>query len=206
MPLLSLAPDEFPAALAALHLLQDPAEPFSPEPFRPLLAGLRAGLLAPGEALLRPGDAPALECVVIEGLLRSWVGDSEGRAVTLDFHPGPCALTPAIARTDAHGARIHCEALLPTRVLVFEAALLERCMLASPAVQRWGDRILRQELTRRADREWALAALSARERLQQLRRRWPTLEAQVAHHHIASYLGITPVSLSRLRGQLRREA
>ncbi|HWJ95323.1 MAG TPA: hypothetical protein VNT33_11400, partial [Telluria sp.] len=71
----------------------------------------------------------------------------------------------------------------------------------NPAIQRWGDAVLRAELVRRADREWSLAALPARERLLELRRRRPDLEQLVPHRHIASYLGISAVSLSRLRGQ-----
>lgn len=68
-----------------------------------------------------------------------------------------------------------------------------------PALQR-------AELVRRADGEWALAALPAIERLLRLRREQPGLEDAVAHHHIASYLGVTPVPLSRLRAQLGARA
>ena len=77
-------------------------------------------------------------------------------------------------------------------------------MMADIAIARWGDAVLAQELVRRVDRELALATQPAKERLLALRAEKPGLEDTVPHHHLASYLGMTPVSLSRLRGKLRR--
>ena len=62
----------------------------------------------------------------------------------------------------------------------------------------WLERLLDAKLTR--EREWL--HLSAVQRYQQLCHNAPDLVAQVPAHHIASYLGITPVSLSRLKKSL----
>ena len=169
----------------------------------PLMRHMRVVSLQGGETLLRAGDAPAIECFVLHGMLRTWVGDAEGRSVTLDFHEGPCALTPSVVRTVQGRSRVNCEAVGSARLVVFDAQALVDCMPMSTAVQCWGDAVLRAELMRRADREWALAALSAQERLLACRAAWPGLESRVPHRHLASYLGITPVSLSRLRAKLR---
>ena len=74
-------------------------------------------------------------------------------------------------------------------------------MVENRAVQRWGDTVLRNELIRRADREWTLATLQGSDRLQQFRQSYQGLEDQIPHHYIASYLGMTTVTLSRLRSQ-----
>jgi CRP-like cAMP-binding protein len=178
--------------------------PVDASAFAPLLRDMRVLQLKPQDVLLRVGDAPPMECFVLDGVLRNWLGDAQGRAVTLDFYMGPCAMTPAIARSRAGQSRIHCEALTAARVVLFEAEALSRTMMADVAMARWGDAVLTQELVRRVDRELGLATQPAKERLLALRADKPGLEDLVPQHHLASYLGMTPVSLSRLRSQLRR--
>ncbi|NDY90364.1 Crp/Fnr family transcriptional regulator [Ideonella livida] len=191
------------AVLHCAAVLVPELPPLTTADLEPLMAVMRPRTLAAGEVLLRVGDGPPQEVLILRGLLRSGVGDAQGREVTLGFHPGPGALPPSIGRTADGRSRVLVEALTPARVVLFDAEALVAQMVAHPAVQRWGDAVLRAELIRRADREWALAALPARERLLALRARLPGLEEQVAHRHIASHLGITPVSLSRLRAQLK---
>ncbi len=175
--------------------------PLDAAAFEPVLQTLSVRRLAADEALLQAGEPGAREYFVLDGVLKTWVSDAEGRAVTLAFHVGPGVLMPAIARVADGRSRVHCQALTPACVAGFEADLLVDCMRRIPSVQCWGDAVLRAELVRRVDREWALAALPAAQRLQRFREEFPGLEGRIAQHHIASYLGITTVSLSRLRSQ-----
>jgi CRP-like cAMP-binding protein len=46
---------------------------------------------------------------------------------------------------------------------------------------------------------------SPQERYQTLLREQPEIVRRVPQHYVASYLGITPVSLSRIRGRLLRK-
>jgi CRP-like cAMP-binding protein len=177
--------------------------PLDAQAFEPVLQAISVRRLAPGEALLQAGEQGAREYFVLDGVLKTWIGDAQGREVTLAFHVGPGVLMPAIARTAGDLSRVHCQALTPACVAGFDAGLLIDCMRRIPSVQCWGDAALRAELIRRVDREWALAALPAAQRLQQFREQFPGLEDRIAQHHIASYLGITTVSLSRLRAQER---
>lgn len=185
---------------AVLAIAQDFA-PVSEAEFAPLLHGLACRDLAAGELLLHAGQDDPREFFVLSGLLRLSVGDAQGREVTLGFCAGPGVLPPSITRTREGHSRIDASALEPARVAGFDTGLLTATMLRSPAVQRWGDAVLRGELLRKADREWQLAALPAAERLALLREAMPGLERRVAHRLIASYLGVTPVTLSRLRRQ-----
>ena len=47
----------------------------------------------------------------------------------------------------------------------------------------------------------SLKSLSGLERYERFKMMYPDLERRIKQHHLASYLGITPVSLSRIRGK-----
>ena len=194
-----------PCDRAAVLAIAGAIAPLDPAAFDPVLRAMQCRSLAAGEPLLRAGDRDPPEYFVLEGILKTSVADAEGREATLAFHLGPSVLMPAITRVAGERSRVDCTAMTPARVAGFASAALLECMLAHPVVQRWGDAVLRAELVRRADREWSLAAQPALQRLLDLRRLHPGLEERVSHHHIASYLGITSVSLSRLRAQLRSQ-
>ncbi|MEP0138999.1 hypothetical protein [Tateyamaria sp.] len=72
-------------------------------------------------------------------------------------------------------------------------------MISSEPVRNWANGILREALSRKADREWCLAALGGAERLTWFRQAFPGYEDIFPHTLIASFLGVTPVTMSRLR-------
>ena len=157
-----------------------------------------------GQFIVLEGDEAQLEFIVLRGIVKSGVTTADGQDVTLNFYPSPAVVSPAITRYAEGKSRVHIQALTDARVAWFPADTLVNCMLASPSVQRWGDSILRSDLVKRADKEWALAALSGKERLASFRQQFPNLENEISHGPIASYLGVTPVTLSRLRGNTKR--
>jgi hypothetical protein len=154
----------------ALLAIANALAPLDEAAIAPLLQTITVQRLAPGEALLRAGEPGAREFFVLDGVLKSWVGDAQGREVTLAFHVGPGVLTPAIARVVDDRSRVHCQALTAAVVAGFEASLLLDCMLRVPSVQRWGDAVMRAELMRRVDRNghwrpcrrWSGCSTSAR--------------------------------------------
>lgn len=156
-----------------------------------------------GEHLMRAGDENECEYFLLEGMLRIYMVGRNGNETTLGFYIGPCVLTPSIVRTNKAISRVFCVVLGASRIAAFPYASLVALMKSDDSVQKWGDQVLRQELTRRADREWGLAVLSGRERLLEFRDMYPGFEDLIPNHMIASYLGLTPVSLSRLRRQIK---
>jgi len=187
--------------IAAVLSIAKMAKPIKRDNFSPVLSQMNCRNYAKNEAVFSSGDDSPPEIFLLNGILRSYLSDSNAREVTLNFHCAPCIYTPAIARSYDNQSRINCVALTESRVVSLPSQTLIECMIYDPEIQQWGDAVLRQELFRRVDREWALAALSAKERLEQFRKDFPDLEEKIPHHLIASYIGITPVSLSRIRQQ-----
>jgi len=71
-----------------------------------------------------------------------------------------------------------------------------------PTLQRV---LLERLVTHKLQREHDLLALDGRARYLTFRQRWPHLAERVPLLHLASYLGLTDVSLSRIRRDLREE-
>jgi len=64
---------------------------------------------------------------------------------------------------------------------------------------------LEKTIVYKMHRENAFLIKSATERYLDFKREFPLLEKRVNQSYIASYLGITPVSLSRIRRTIREE-
>ncbi len=70
-------------------------------------------------------------------------------------------------------------------------------------IANWGRRLFERELAMMEPRLIDLANLTAKQRYKIIIESHPALLQRVPLEHLATYLGITPVSLSRIRGQLK---
>ena len=152
------------------------------------------------------GVANSIETIVLEGRLTSSISGPHGRTVCVGFHAGPCVVTPAVARTRDGNSLVSLVANTDALIAQMESAALTELMLNSEPIREWANEILQHELARKAEREWCLAALGGADRLAWFRKMHPHHEELFSHSNIASFLGVTPVTLSRLRGAERDNA
>lgn len=182
---------------ALLDLLQPAGLPA--DTARRLAALFGQEVAAKGSVICQQGAPEQREILLLTGAMVSLICDTDGREVCTGLHQGPTVLPPHIARSQDGRSLIEVRALKDSTVATIAATDLEAEMLRDGDVRIWANGIMRAEITRRAQREWALAALPASERLVWFRKAHPDHEALFPHTFIASYLGMTPVTLSRLR-------
>ncbi|MGJ8585593.1 MAG: Crp/Fnr family transcriptional regulator [Marinosulfonomonas sp.] len=159
-----------------------------------------------GRRLAAQGEPEPMERIILDGRAISQISDAEGRAVCVGFHAGPCVVTPNVARTRNGTSLVSIDVIADALVAQMDSRALTELMLASVQIREWANGILQQELARKADREWCLSALGGADRLAWFRKGFPHHEDLFGHYLIASYLGVTPVTLSRLRGAERGTA
>ncbi len=152
-----------------------------------------------GAHLSRQGQGETDEFILLEGCLVSSICDQDGKEVCVGFYVGPCVVTPNIARTRDGTSLVSIVATTDVSIARIKSDLLTERMISSEAVRNWANGILRNSLSQKADREWCLAALGGAERLNWFRETFPDYEDIFTHSMIASFLGITPVTMSRLR-------
>lgn len=93
------------------------------------------------------------------------------------------------------------QALTPGSLLLIPMDEFSRLILTDTAWLKTAREIAHRLLMKKFERENQLLTLSALERYDLLEQRYPQLIQQIPAYHIASYLGITPISLSRLRSK-----
>lgn len=93
-------------------------------------------------------------------------------------------------------------ACAPTRVITLPWSVIERAVAERPAWRAVLAAATARLYLLKAEREYELLALDAEERYRAFRARLATIEPELPLVHVASYLGITPEHLSRLRRRM----
>ena len=173
---------------------------------REFAAAWRVEYVEKGRRIATQGEPDPFEHIILDGRATSQITDTEGRAVCVGFHAGPCVVAPNVARTRNGASLVSIDVNADALVAQMDSRALTELMLASVPIREWANGILQQELARKADREWCLAALGGADRLAWFREDFPRYEGLFGHYLIASFLGVTPVTLSRLRSAERDTA
>jgi CRP-like cAMP-binding protein len=163
---------------------------------------VRVRRLAAGEAFLRAGDPADQVALIREGTLREGFPLPDGRERIRAFGiPGDFAGSLSDLLRDGP-ARCEVVACTPARLLVVPWAEVRRAVAERPAWRAILAAATQHLYLLKAEREYELLALDATARYQRFRARLGGLEGTLPQHVIASYLGITPEHLSRLRREL----
>tara|TARA_R110001632_G_scaffold116951_2_gene228767 strand:- start:12097 stop:12666 length:570 start_codon:yes stop_codon:yes gene_type:complete len=154
-----------------------------------------------GESITTVGQHNNLEYFMIEGTCKSFLYTPEGEDVTISFFMSGSIISPSTTRNKEGKSIINIRALTDVELATINAEEFEKLMVDDLEVRHFGNEVLRNELMEKVQKEIALASLKGKDRLLLLRGNFPNIENLVPHSDIASYLGITTISLSRLRTQ-----
>ena len=183
------------------------AAPLVPDPraLDRLLAGSRVRSLAKGEAALREGAVAREVLFVGDGLLRMVSLDpASGAARTAQFFDRGQVITDAISFLTGAPAEQAIEALEPTRILSLPRSALLEAYGADHAIERFGRLMVEEALIGTQRRASRLLTLSVEERYETFLRTRPEVARRLPQYLIASYLGVTPEALSRVRDRIAR--
>ena len=155
-----------------------------------------------GTDFVLKGNRSGNEYFVIEGVCRSYVLNPEGQPVTISFYIDSSVISPCIIRTYQDQSQTNLQALTHAKVARMDAAIFAQMMVDDIEIRNFANTVLQNELIHKVQKEIGLASLTAKQRLIRFRQEYPLLENLVSHADIATYLGITTISLSRLRKEL----
>ncbi len=156
-----------------------------------------------GHVFIDRGKRNNKEYFVYEGICRSFLLNPEGEEVTLSYFLESSVLSPNKTRTANQISHLNFQALTKLKVASLDADKFEQLMIDHIDIREFGNMVLQNELLAKVEKEIGLASLNAKERLILFREKYHFLENLISHVDIASYLGITNISLSRLRKGLK---
>ena len=156
-----------------------------------------------GDVFIDRGKKNNKEYFVFEGVCRSFLLSPEGEEVTISYFLEGSILSPNKTRTANQISHLNFQALTKLTVASFNADKFEQLMIDHIDIREFGNMVLQNELLAKVEKEIGLASLNAKVRLILFREKYHFLENLISHADIASYLGITNISLSRLRRELR---
>lgn len=156
--------------------------------------------------IVETGKKDLNEYFLLDGIVHRYTLQEKGEFITTGFYAGPTIITPNFARTSDQKSIFSLQALMPSVIAVIPVEKLDELRTSTPEIRRWGQRVVERELENVFIHETEFRSSNAKERLIRLRKEYPNFENLVPHRCIASCIGITPVSFSRLRKELTRES
>ena len=152
-----------------------------------------------GELITKVGQHNKSEYFGTQGICKTFLYNPEGEEISLSFFMENSIVSPYTTRNKDGKSILNIRCLMATEVVTIEADAFEKLMIDDLEIRHFANTVLRNELMTKVQKEIGLASLPGKERLQILRVQYPNIENLIPHADIASYLGITTISLSRLR-------
>jgi len=152
-----------------------------------------------GETLIRQGQTVKKTFFVTDGCLRSYCTDKNGKEHTLQFAIKDWWISDFIAIYTNELATLTVECLTDSTIIEFNTKELDEIHTRFPEFESYQRHNLERHVVSLHKRILNQLQLSAPERYELFLEQYPDIEQHTRNYHIASYLGITQQSLSRIR-------
>ncbi|HEU4496556.1 MAG TPA: Crp/Fnr family transcriptional regulator [Flavobacterium sp.] len=151
------------------------------------------------ELLLSEGQVCRYDYFVLGGCMRSFYIDENLIEHTMMFAVEGWWTGNLKSFVKGLPSEFYLEAIEDTRLLRLRQANLEKLYASVPKFERYFRILLQNRLIATQDRVSSHLSVKASEKYEQFCKKHPALEQRVPLKYIASYLGITPTYLSRIR-------
>jgi len=169
-----------------------------------LQQGVRHKILSKGDHILRAGTVADEVFFVHKGLLRYYFNDpsDDGQERTGQFFDDGIVVTDAESFLARIPAEQNFEALEKSSIVAIPRAVLQAGYDKDHAIERFGRLMLQEALIGSQRRAGRLLTLQPEDRYRRFIETRPEVARRVPQYLVASYLGLTPESLSRIRRRI----
>ncbi|MEM8909560.1 MAG: Crp/Fnr family transcriptional regulator, partial [Bacteroidota bacterium] len=154
------------------------------------------------EYLLKSGEVCRHLVFIKKGILRSFTIDSRGHENIWQLAWEDNWIADLYSFIGQTPAQLYIEAIEPTELLLLSQSNLDSLYQEAPLMERFFRKLYEKAYLVAQQRIDAALHNSAEDRYRNLLEKQPNILKRVPLIYIASYLGITPESLSRIRRQV----
>lgn len=151
--------------------------------------------------LVQAGEQCRYECYVSKGCLRQYYVDDNGQEHTMMFAIEDWWTSDMYSLVTGEPSLTNVEAMEDSELLLIERTHFDELLLKAPKFERHFRIMLQRAFIAHQRRLIDNMSRPAEQRYMRFTEQYPQLEQRMPLKYIASYLGITPESLSRIRGQ-----
>jgi len=170
-----------------------------------LLPQLHEKTVGKGETIMAMGDVCQHSFFVESGLLRSFTIDAQGREHILQFAPETWIISDRSSVFFNEPSELFIDAIEDTKMILIDEQFICTASELSRDFARHNELALQNHIRHLQSRINLLLSANAEQRYLSFIRLYPDLTLRVPQWMIASYLGITPESLSRVRKNLANQ-
>ncbi|MFB6457138.1 Crp/Fnr family transcriptional regulator [Chitinophaga sp. Hz27] len=158
------------------------------------------------ELLLKEGDVARQQCFVINGCLRTFTIDANGKEHVLMFAPEDWWCSGDLySFLSGQESVNNLEALEPTTLLQISKDNLDVLFQQAPKFERFFRILFQNAFVFHQTRISANLSQPADGRYELFTRSYPDLESRIPQKYIASYIGVTPEFFSQMKANLLRK-
>jgi CRP/FNR family transcriptional regulator, cyclic AMP receptor protein len=152
--------------------------------------------------LLQQGEVCKFEAYIVKGCVKKYYIDQNGDEVILQFAVEDWWISDIGSFSEQKPSNLFIETLEDTELLTIDFESKERLYQQIPNLERVFRIMLQRAYSVLESRFYSTVSHSAETRYLEFIKKYPSIPQRVPQQQIASYLGITPESLSRIKTQI----
>ena len=156
------------------------------------------------EFILKAGSISNKVYYIKEGVVRHFVIDRQGNEKTIRLSKEQNFFYSSIVSFfKQEPSYIYCQALTDAALMYWDNVTMQRLFQENPGLMEFRNQQLINFIIQKHDKEISLLTKDASTRFEEFNQKHAELYNRIPHHIIASFLGISPETLSRLRTRIK---
>ncbi|MBF4519461.1 Crp/Fnr family transcriptional regulator [Flavobacterium sp. ANB] len=150
--------------------------------------------------MLQKGEKCTFDAFVVRGCIRKYYIDENGFEVILQFAVENSWISDiSFSIYETNGSNVCIETIEDTDLLIFNPETKEKLFEQAPRFERAFRILVQRHLAVTQNRLLHNITCTAEQKYNEFLQTYPTIPLRVPQHYIASYLGISPEFLSKIR-------